>query len=116
MKRENKIFNMVVTAVFAAVIAVGAFTSLRIATIPFTLQSFAVFLALGTIGWKRGTVSVIIYLLLGLVGAPVFRALRAVREFFSGLPAVFSQALFLWGLCTAGYPGCSRKQGCRDLP
>lgn len=77
MKRENKIFNMIITAVFAAIIAVGAITSLSVAAVPFTLQSFAVFLALGTIGWKRGTVSVGVYLLLGLVGAPIFAGFKS---------------------------------------
>lgn len=77
VKRGNKIFDTVVTAVFAAIIAVGAFMSLQLAAVPFTLQSFAVFLALGTIGWKRGTLSVVIYLILGLVGVPVFSGFKS---------------------------------------
>lgn len=41
-------------------------------TIPFTLQTLAVFLAVGLLGGKRGTLAILGYLLLGLVGAPVF--------------------------------------------
>lgn len=77
MKRENKIFDMVITAVFAAIIAVGAFMSLHLAAVPFTLQSFAVFLALGATGWKRGTLSIAVYLILGLVGVPVFSGFKS---------------------------------------
>lgn len=40
--------------------------------VPFTMQTFAVFLTVGLLGGKRGTISVIIYLLLGAIGLPVF--------------------------------------------
>lgn len=42
------------------------------ATVPFTLQTFGVFLAVGLLGGKRGTIAIAVYLLLGAVGAPVF--------------------------------------------
>lgn len=41
-------------------------------TIPFTLQTMAVFLTMGLLGGKRGTMAVLAYILLGAVGAPVF--------------------------------------------
>jgi len=41
-------------------------------TIPFTMQTFAVFLAMLVLGGKKGTVVIFIYLLLGLIGVPVF--------------------------------------------
>ena len=47
--------------------------------VPFTLQTLAVFLAGGLLGWKRGTLSVAIYILLGIAGVPVF------AEFSGGL-------------------------------
>ena len=40
-------------------------------TVPFTLQIFAVFAALATLGGRRGTYAVAVYLLLGAVGLPV---------------------------------------------
>ena len=42
------------------------------APVPFTLQTFAVFLAPGLLGGKMGTIAVGTYLLLGAVGLPVF--------------------------------------------
>ena len=42
------------------------------AQIPFTLQTFGVFMAVGVLGGKRGTLAVLVYVLLGAVGVPVF--------------------------------------------
>ena len=40
--------------------------------IPVTMQTFGVFLAVGVLGGKRGTMAVLTYLLMGLIGLPVF--------------------------------------------
>ena len=55
----------------AALMAVCSWISIPTA-IPFTLQTMAVFLAVGLLGGKRGTLAVTAYVLLGAVGAPVF--------------------------------------------
>lgn len=60
-------------AMFTAIIAVCAWISIPLpGGVSVTLQTFAVFLAVGTLGLKRGTLSVIVYVLLGAVGVPVF--------------------------------------------
>lgn len=59
------------SALGAALIAVCAWISIP-ATVPFTLQTFAVFLVTALLGLKCGTLSVLVYLLLGMVGLPVF--------------------------------------------
>ena len=41
-----------------------------------TLQTFGIFLTLGLLGGKRGTITVLVYLLLGAIGAPVFSGFR----------------------------------------
>ena len=58
-------------ALFAALIAICSWISIPTA-VPFTLQTFAVFLALGVLGGKLGALAVGVYLLLGAVGLPVF--------------------------------------------
>lgn len=58
-------------AVFAVLMTVGAWISIPL-TVPFTLQTCAVFAALGILGGRRGTWAVLVYLLMGLVGLPVF--------------------------------------------
>ena len=42
------------------------------ATVPFTMQTFGVFLCVGLLGGRRGTLAVSVYLLLGAIGLPVF--------------------------------------------
>ncbi len=66
------------TALFAALTAVGAFIKIDIPlplyTMHFTLQWLFVLLAGFLLGKKLGTISVIVYLLIGLAGVPVFAA------------------------------------------
>lgn len=62
-------------ALGAALTAVCAWISIPV-EVPFTLQTFAVFLVTGLLGLKCGMLSVLVYLLLGLVGAPVFAGFK----------------------------------------
>ena len=57
-------------AVFTALLAVCSWISIP-TTVPFTLQTFGVFLAVGLLGGKRGTLTVLTFILLAAVGAPV---------------------------------------------
>lgn len=73
--KSNKFFtvrNMVFTAVMAALICIAAPISVPIGPIPISLATFAVYLAGGLLGAKKGTLAVIVYILLGAVGLPVF--------------------------------------------
>ena len=63
--------DIALIALFAAIMAVCSWIMIP-ATVPFTMQTFGVFLAVGLLGGKRGTISIIVYLLLGAVGLPVF--------------------------------------------
>ena len=63
------------TALGAALMAICAWISIP-AEVPFTLQTFAVFLVTGLLGLKCGTLSVLVYLLLGAVGLPVFSGFK----------------------------------------
>ena len=63
--------DLVYVAVFAALMAVCAWIAIP-TTVPFTLQTMGVFLAGGLLGGRRGTLAVLVYLLLGAVGAPVY--------------------------------------------
>ena len=88
--------DLCVCALFAAVMAVCAWISIP-GPVPFTLQTFAVFAALVTLGGKRGTVAVTVYLLLGAVGQPVFAG-------FKGGPAALFGATggYILGFLAAG--------------
>ena len=66
--------KMIMAALFAALTAVGAWLSfpLPFTQVPISLASMIPLLAAGLLGWKYGTISTVVYLLLGVVGAPVF--------------------------------------------
>ena len=66
-----KIYDMAYIGVFTVLITICSWISIPTA-IPFSLQTFAVFLAVAILGGKRGTLSVAIYVLLGAIGVPVF--------------------------------------------
>ena len=68
---RSKTYDLVYIAVFAVVMAVCSWISIP-AQVPFTLQTFGVFMAVGVLGGKRGTLAVLVYVLLGAVGVPVF--------------------------------------------
>lgn len=71
--KKSVLTDMVYVAVFTAIISVLAQISIPLGVIvPFTLQTLGMFLAGAMLGWKRGTLSVILYVLLGAVGLPVF--------------------------------------------
>ncbi len=67
-------YQLTLTAVMAAVICVLGPISIAIpvSPVPISLASMAVYLAVTVLGMKLGTLSCLIYLLLGLVGLPVF--------------------------------------------
>ena len=64
--------DLVLISMFAALTAVGAFIRVPLPIVPFTLQYF--FCALGAIllGSKKGALAQILYVLIGLIGIPVF--------------------------------------------
>lgn len=67
-----KTIDTVYIGIFAAIIAVCSWLSIPIGTVPITLQTMAVCITAGLLGAKKGTLTVIIYILLGAIGVPVF--------------------------------------------
>ena len=67
-----KIKNITQTAIMAAIICVAAPFSVSVGPIPISLATFAVYIAGAVLGWKKGSLAVIIYILLGCIGLPVF--------------------------------------------
>lgn len=63
--------DIVYISFFTTLLAVCAWIYIP-TTIPFTMQTFAVFLAMFVLGGRKGIVVVFIYLLLGIIGVPVF--------------------------------------------
>ena len=66
--------SMMLCALFAALICVGAFIRIPMPAVPFTLQTMFVLMAGSLLGSGAGAASALIYMLLGLLGLPVFTA------------------------------------------
>ncbi len=96
-RKSTNTRHMVLAGIFAALMAVCAWTAVPIPPVAFTLQTFGVFLSLVVLGGKWGCVSILLYLLLGLVGLPVFSG-------FQGGAAALMNVTggFLWGFLVAG--------------
>ena len=93
----NNVRNMVAASLFAALIMVCAWLAVPIPPVGFTLQTFGILLALGLLGGRWGSASIALYLLLGMVGLPVFSGFRG------GAAALLDPTGgFLWGFLAAG--------------
>jgi biotin transport system substrate-specific component len=64
--------DLILTALFAALTAIGAFLKVPTPISSFTLQFFFTCMAGVLLGAKLGTLSQAVYVLLGLVGLPIF--------------------------------------------
>ena len=70
--QHSKTYEMTVTALMTAVTCILAPLSIPIGPVPISFTNLAIYLSLYLLGWKRGTISYLVYLLIGLVGIPVF--------------------------------------------
>lgn len=88
---------MVLASLFASLTAICAWVSVPVADIAFTLQTFGVLLTLGVLGGKWGSVSIMIYLLLGAVGLPVFSGFQGGIGVLLGVTGGY-----IWGFLFSG--------------
>ncbi|MBS3977444.1 MAG: biotin transporter BioY [Syntrophomonadaceae bacterium] len=74
-----KLRSLILVALFAAITSVLAQVSIPVpfSPVPLTGQTFAVFLAGAILGSKLGAMSMVVYLLLGAIGLPVFAQAKA---------------------------------------
>lgn len=75
-KTNSKITDMVYIGLSAAIIAVCSWISIPL-TVPITLQTMGVVLISGLFGAKRGTLSTLLYILIGAIGVPVFSGFKS---------------------------------------
>ena len=111
MERKNKEFqtrDLAYVAVCAVLMAICSWISIP-AAVPFTLQTFAVFCSLALLGGKRGTAAILVYLLLGALGIPVFAG------FSSGIGILFgTTGGYLLGFILMGLVYWLAERLCRD--
>ena len=80
------------TALSIAIIAVSAWITVPIGPIPFTLQMFAVTLAIIVLAPRQAIAAIAGYLVLGAIGVPVFSGMRGGIGVLMG-----PTGGFLWG-------------------
>jgi len=89
----KKVKNLVLTALFAAIIAILSQIVIPLPSgIPFTLQTFAIALAAYLLGIRRSLIVLGVYIALGAVGVPVFSAFRGGIGVLLG-----ATGGFIWG-------------------
>lgn len=79
--KKFRTVDLVYVALGAVIISVCSWISIP-ATVPFTMQTFAICFVLAAFGGKLGTMAITVYILLGAVGVPVF------SNFNSGIGAI----------------------------
>lgn len=117
MENKSKSYQMAIIGVMTAVICILGPLSIPIGLVPISFTYLAIFIALYTLGMKKGTISCIIYVLIGFIGIPVFSGFSSgpskllgptggyiVGYLFMAIIAGFFIDRFInkWYLCFAG--------------
>ena len=94
---RTKTHRIVYTGIFAVLLAICSWISIP-TLIPFTLQTFGIFLTLFLLGGRQGTITILIYLLLGSIGIPVFSNFGAGLGYLLGNTGGYALGFLLIGL------------------
>ena len=93
--------DMTLTAVIAALLCIAGPLSVAAGPVPLSLATFAVYLVGAILGKKWGTAAVGLYLLIGIIGVPVF----------SGFSGGFQKLAGVTGGYLVGYLPCAFLTG-----
>lgn len=99
--RRTRTRSMLLCGLFAALTAIGAFITIPIPPVPFSMQIFFAILSGLILGANQGAASVGVYILLGLVGVPVFTKGGGLSYIFQ--PTFGYLIGFVAGAWLAGY-------------
>lgn len=99
--RRTRTRSMLLCGLFAALTAIGAFITIPIPPVPFSMQIFFAILSGLILGANQGAASVGVYILLGLVGLPVFTKGGGLSYIFQ--PTFGYLIGFVAGAWLAGY-------------
>lgn len=98
MNHRIRTIDLALTAVGAALIAVCSWITIPLPNVSFTMQTFSVFFILLLLGGKRGTASILVYLLLGAVGVPVFAGFTGGISVLAGSNGGYLVGFWLMGV------------------
>ena len=100
-KKKWKPLDLAYIGLFVALMAICSWINIPMA-VPFTLQTFAIFAAVSMLGLSRGTVAVVVYIILGAVGAPVFTGFSGGYGVVLGLTGGYIVGFIFTALITGG--------------
>ena len=99
MENKKKLTGVVFTALFAALIAAGVFIQIPLpGGVPITIQDMMAMLSGLMLGPIYGTLAVAVFLLLGIIGLPVFTGKAGIQVLIAG-----PTGGFLWGYLIAAF-------------
>lgn len=90
--------NMARCALFAALLILCAWISVPAGDTAFTLQTFGIALVLWLLEGKWGTLSIFVYLFLGVVGLPVFSGFQGGAGAVLGATGGYILGFLVWGI------------------
>ena len=76
-EQKSKIYFLATTAVMTALLCILAPVSIPVGPVPISLATLIIYLSVYILGRKMATVSVAVYLIIGMVGVPVFSGFSA---------------------------------------
>lgn len=97
-KNRAFIYDLVLISVSAALITVCSWINIPIGPVPFTLQTLGILAVMLTTGGRRGTLSILVYLLMGVCGLPVFAGFKGGLTSFAGPTGGFLIGFLFAGL------------------
>lgn len=102
VRQRSKTYDLVYISIFVVMITVCSWISIPL-TVPVTLQTFGIFMAVGLLGGKRGTLAVLVYILMGAAGIPVFSGFAGGIGILMGntggyIAGFLFSALIMWGM------------------
>ena len=81
---KNKVIKeIVIIAIYIALLTIFSWISIP-SIVPFTLQTFMIFIIAYTLKLKSALCVVVIYLVLGIIGVPVFSSFNSGLSYFLG--------------------------------
>lgn len=113
MNVSPSVRRILTVAVGAALLTVCSWISIPL-TIPFTLQTFAVCLISALFGAPSALLSLLVYVLLGLAGIPVFAGFRGGAGVLLGATGGYILGFFFTALIV-GLTASARKHGLPSL-
>lgn len=76
MSKKFSVKDMVLCALFAAVCCICSMITIPTGIVPVTLGTFGIMVTAMILGTKRGIISVVLFIILGAIGLPVFSNLQ----------------------------------------